>query len=567
MIFKFFKKNKYRGRQAEVAPDEIFLDSKNLPAFNRQQFEGSIEHPIEKRTVLFLGIFFVIIGILFTYRLGVLQIAQGETYFEKSQNNVLNREPIFANRGIVYDRNGLELVSNTENTDGEDFPFRKYTESGGFAHILGYVSYPSRDKQGFYWQPEFIGKAGVEKIYNTILSGRNGLKILETDVHGSVLSENMINPLVQGENLTLSIDKRVQEKLFESIHDVARDADYQGATAMVMDVTNGELIALTSYPEYDPNILSDGKNEEEIQNYLTSTDRPFLNRAIGGLYSPGSTVKPFIALGGLAEGVIDPETEIESSGSITIPNPYFPDLPSVFKDYNPDNGWVDMRKALQVSSNIYFYEIAGGFKDQRGIGIDNIGKYARLFGLGERSGIDLPGEVEGTIPSPQWKEKNFPGDPWRLGDTYHTAIGQYGFQVTPINMLRGVAAIASYGRLVTPHVKKYDPSMPVEEEIIDMPHDDFQVIHDGMRQVVELGTARSLNDLSVHVAAKSGTAEVGVANEFINSWIMGFFPYEHPRYAFAVLMERGPSTNTVGALAALKNTLVWMEANTPEYFD
>ncbi len=171
----------------------------------------------------------------------------------------------------------------------------------------------------------------------------------------------------------------------------------------------------------------------------------------------------------------------------------------------------------------------------------------------------------GTIPSPAWKDKNFPGDPWRIGDTYHTAIGQYRLQVTPINMLRAVAAIANDGRLLTPHIRKDDREM-AEEITIDMPKENFQVVKEGMRQVVTGGTAQALDTLSVSVAAKSGTAQVGASNEFINSWIMGFFPYENPRYAFTVLSERGPATNTIGSLLALKNTLAWMETNTPEYF-
>jgi penicillin-binding protein 2 len=167
-----------------------------------------------------------------------------------------------------------------------------------------------------------------------------------------------------------------------------------------------------------------------------------------GVYTPGSIVKPFLALAALHEGVITPEKVIYTTGELKIPNPYNPTNFTIFKD-NADHGAVDMRKALEVSSNVYFYQISGGFGDQRGIGIANIEKYMKLFGVGSKTGINASDEIDGTIPSIAWKEKRFPGDPWRIGDTYNTSIGQYGFQVTPIQMLRAVAGLAARGTLVT----------------------------------------------------------------------------------------------------------------------
>ena len=154
-------------------------------------------------------------------------------------------------------------------------------------------------------------------------------------------------------------------------------------------------------------------------------------------------------MGALTEGVIDPYKKILSTGSISIPNPYFPDQKTVFKDWKA-HGWTDMREAIAVSSDVYFYEIGGGFESQKGLGIVNIEKYAQLFGIGQKTGIDLPDEKGGIIPGPEWKIKNFKGEPWRIGDTYNTVIGQYGFQVTPLEMVRAISAIANYGTLVTP---------------------------------------------------------------------------------------------------------------------
>ena len=225
-----------------------------------------------------------------------------------------------------------------------------------------------------------------------------------------------------------------------------------------------------------------------------------------------------------------------------------------------------MAQALAVSSDVYFYSIGGGFEDQTGLGISNIERYARLFGVGEKTGIDLPDEKAGIIPNPKWKEENFNGDPWRLGDTYHTAIGQYGFQVTPIQMARAVSAIGNYGKLVTPHFILGD--MEKENQILmtDFPKENFDVIHEGMRQAVTYGTAVTLNVPYVKVAAKTGTAQLGVNKNKVNSWVIGFFPYENPRYAFTVMMEAGPSANSASASSVMRGLLDWMYIYTPEYF-
>ncbi len=274
-----------------------------------------------------------------------------------------------------------------------------------------------------------------------------------------------------------------------------------------------------------------------------------------------------MAIGGLTEGVITANTLIASRGSISIPNPYDPSKPTIFKDLRPDNGIVDVRRALAVSSNIFFYNVGGGFQSQKGIGIDNIGKYFTMFGIGVPTGVDLPSESKGVIPSPEWKAKNFNGDAWRIGDTYNTAIGQYGVQVTPIQMARAVGAIANKGTLVSPHIVKGDPVFENKKTKLDIKPEYFKIVHEGMRMVVsdDLGTAKALNALPFKVAMKTGTAEVGVRNEFINAWATGFFPYENPKYVIVVMMERGTEVSSPGAAAVTLNQLSWMAENTPEY--
>lgn len=568
MITRIFKGNKRKGNFF-VYPDEVFLDSKNLQNFDRQQFEGRIEKPITKKTVIFLGIFFLAVTSIFLFRLISLQVEDGEAYRKRSENNTLAKVNIFTERGIIYDRNKEQLAWNQENTEQEEGSYDLYTRaylSPGFAHVLGYVSYPTKDKNtGRYWQNEFEGIDGLEKMYDEMIKGENGSKIVETDALGKIHSENIVNAPKWGNDLITTIDSGIQKELFVAIKGFAERNNFSGGAGIIMDINNGEIIASTSFPEYDSEILSLGKDKEKIGVYLNDNRKFFLDRTISGLYTPGSIVKPFFALAALVEKVIDPNKQILSTGSIAIPNPYFPDQETVFRDWKA-HGWTNMAEALAVSSDVYFYEIGGGFEDQKGLGIINLEKYSTLFGLKEKTGIDLPDEKEGVIPSPEWKAKIFKNDPWRVGDTYNTAIGQYGFQVTPMAMVRGIGALASKGTLTTPHFVLSDTEKKEQTSTLEFPEEYYQTVHEGMRQAVTSGTALALNVPYVELAAKTGTAQIGVGNNKINSWVVGFFPYENPKYSFAILAESGPSTTSSGASLIMREVVDWMSLYAPEYF-
>jgi len=546
----------------DIDPDEIFLDASNLPDFNTQQFEGVLERPISRRALVLLGFGFLAIALIYVWRIGDLQLVKGESFSTRSENNRLKHIPVFAARGVVYDRNGDTLAWNEPGEEGT-FPSRVYAETSGIGHVLGYVKPPKIDSNGFYYQEKFEGIDGIEFAYDNLLNGENGIKLIETDALLNITSENVLSPARDGEDLTLTIDTAVSEKLYESIKSLSAERNFEGGAGVIMDVESGEILALSSFPEYSPQVLTLGENTNAIAQYNSDTRNPFLNKIVSGLYTPGSTFKPFVAIGALAEGVIDAEKRILSTGSISVANPYFPDLETVFVDWKA-HGWVNLGEALAVSSNVYFYEVAGGYEDQKGIGIENVEKYARLFGLGELTGTDILGEVEGIIPSQEWKEENFEGDPWRVGDTYHTAIGQYGVQVTPLQMVRGIAAIANSGTLVTPHVLR---GIKTEEEDIKLSEEYFSAVQKGLRMAVTEGTGAGLNVASVHVAAKTGTAEVGTTKKLVNSWVVGFFPYENPKYAFAVVMEKGPAKNTIGGLFVMRQLIDWMAVNKPEYLE
>lgn len=530
------------------------MDVTNLPAFDKQQFEGRLERPIKKPSLNALLGIMAVFAVLCVGRLGYLQIVRASYYDIKSEQNSLDHTPIIADRGLVYDKNGVELAWNSLSENGPTI--RSYIQAPGFANVLGYVSYPTKDSSGKYWQFQTVGKDGIEQQYNNVLAGKNGTKLIETDVSGVVIAENAIDAPVQGENLTLTLDARVQEALATGIRDLAHKSGYVGGAGAVMDITTGELLAMTTYPEYNQQVLADGNDKALIHEYLTSSSRPFLNRMIDGLYTPGSIVKPFLSLAALKEGVITPGKVLYTTGSLKIANPYNPGQFTVFKD-NANHGAVDMKHAIAVSSNVYFYEIGGGFGDQKGLGINNIEKYMSLFGIGKKTGFSTS-EMAGTVPSIAWKAKTFPGDPWRIGDTYHTSIGQYGFQVTPIQMLRAVAGIASRGTMVAPKI--VNDHKPVVERL-PFSQDEYAAVHEGMRLVVTDGTAQSLNNSTIHVAAKTGTAQIK-NNTRVNSWAIGFFPYENPKYAFVVLMENGPLIES-GAANAFK-PVVSLFATTPE---
>jgi len=517
--------------------DEVFMDSHNSPDFDTQQFEGRIEQPIKKNVSLIIMALFFIILIVFTTRLYALQIDEGEKYFDLSIRNSLGRKVIFSERGVIQDRHSNDLVWNINLGEGFDFSGRQYIENSGFGTLLGYVAYPQKDKAGFYWRTQYEGVVGVEKDFNNFLNGSNGEKIIERNALGEVLSENIINPPTRGNTLHLSIDSELQHVAYEAMKNLSERIGYEGGAVVIMDIETGELYTLTTYPEYNPNILVDGKDSETIRSLFNDPQKPFLNRALSGLYSPGSIVKPFIALAALHENLITENTRFFSSGRLEVVSPYDPSVVAVFRDWQDDPvGWTDVRKAIAESVNNFFYIIGGGHSGQQGLGISRIEKYMNLFEIGTKTSIPLSGEISGVVPNPEWKSRIFRGDIWRLGDTYNTSIGQYGFQVTPIQMARSIASLVNGGFLVRPQIIL---NQPVERTPLSMSFSDhdLNIVKEGMRQVVTNGTGRLMNVSYVEVAAKTGTAQTGPRNTLINSWVVGFFPYENPRFSFTVLME------------------------------
>lgn len=560
---KWFKK-KYRDY--EILPDEIFLDTANVSRLDTQQFEGVIEKPITQKTLYILGTVFLLSLVFFAFRLTNLQIIHGEAYLKRSENNRLNHLPLFAERGVIYDRNNKEIAWNSVLNEEADFSRRAYTELTGHGHLLGYVNYPIKDANGFYWRTDIEGVAGLERKYNTLLSGENGARLIEVDALNTEISNNTITLPVHGENLHTTIDTLVQHYLYDAIKTQATEGGFIGGSGSIMDIHSGELIAFTSYPEFDPYILAEGKEIETIEGFFNDPGKPFLNRVISGLYSPGSTIKPILGIAGLHEGVITENTSIMSTGRIEIPNRFNPSEPSIFRDWRPQgHGRTDIYHAISDSVNTFFYMLGGGYQSYEGLGIGRIEEYIQMFGISEPTGIDFGSEPSGTIPTPEWKERVFEDGVWRLGDTYNTSIGQFGFQVTPLQMTRAFAAIGNKGTLVTPLLIKGTPLSKRTTENISDEH--YIIIHQALRETITKGSGRILNVPYVTIAGKTGTAQVGVNNEFFNSWIVGFFPYENPQYSFSIAMERAPRESEESASRAMRKFLDDIELHYPEFWD
>lgn len=521
-----------RRQDPEIAPDEIFLDASNAPAFDRARFEGRLEKPLSHGTFLYLTALLTLLFVVLIVRSWNLQITNGSVFAAESAHNSLEVRTLFAPRGVITDINGIVVAENAEKEDGSilrRYPFPSLSQ------IIGYVSYPKKDANGVYYDTSETGISGLEAEYDAFLVGKNGQLLTETDALGRVRSEGLIVPAENGGTLQLSIDANLQKLFSRAIANIAGTQHFIAGAGVILSVDSGAVRAITSYPSYDPNVMSSGGPASVIDSYNANPGRPFLDHAIQGVYIPGSIVKPLVASGALTDGIITPNTIIDDPGFISIPDPYHPGKEFIYKGWRA-LGPVDVKNAIAWSSDIFFYTVGGGFKSQKGLGIDRLDYWYQQFGLGSATGIDLSGEANGLIPTPVWKKETF-NEPWYLGDTYFTAIGQYSVQVTPIQMARAIAAVANGGKLFTPTLLA---NQTPHFTIVPANSAALAVVREGMRQSVTSALASAINMPYVSVAAKTGTAQTGTRNQYDNSWVVGFFPYEHPQYAFAVVLERGP---------------------------
>jgi penicillin-binding protein 2 len=323
------------------------------------------------------------------------------------------------------------------------------------------------------------------------------------------------------------------------------------------------MLALVSLPSYDNNVFSGQLSQDQLNGLINNPGKPLVDHAIAEQYPPGSTFKTIVGSAALQEGVATAQTTITSHGYITITNEFDPNVVYVYPDWAP-LGTLDFYGGVAMSSDVYFYYLSGGFADDgfKGLGEERVAKYARGFGLGSETGIDLPGEAAGLVPDAQWKQDNI-GEPWVLGDTYNYGIGQGYVAATPIQMLDEVAAIGNGGTLVVPHVVKeyrdsmgdlYDPLSTQVRSTLPIDPGNLQIMRDAMRQSVTSGVARNAASNAVEVAGKTGTAEFGAQHDDgtyeTHGWFIGFAPYDDPQIAVMVFVQHGSGGNDASPAAA-----------------
>ncbi len=464
-------------------------------------------------------------------------------------------EEVLLAEDVPYDL-ALKFIANDEEYPGFRVAFsevRHYltTTIPTLSHVLGYTGavteeeYATLAEQG-YRRFDAVGKSGIEAYYEKQLRGTYGVDELEVDAEGQTPRVLSSTAPQDGQNITLTIDAKLQAYIELVLAQRLQTTPTRRAAVVMMNPTNGEVLALVSTPGFDANAFTRGIDVNTYQSLLQDPDAPLFPRAYAGGYPSGSVIKPTFASIALKEGVVTPETTFFSSGGVMLGNRFFP-------DWRPGgHGVTNVYHAIADSVNTYFYMIGGGDASFEGLGIDRLMQGAQLFGYGEPTGIDLFGEADGFLPTKEWKEAT-KGEPWYVGDTYNVSIGQGDFLATPLQVTRATAVIANGGQLVTPRLTTIAP----EQSVNILAGDIAQVIRDAMRQTVTNGSATSLQAVSVPVAGKTGTAQWSNTHD-PHSWFTGFAPYDQPQIAITVLVEEGGKTTVAVPIA--KDILSW-------YFD
>jgi len=440
---------------------------------------------------------------------------------------------------------------------------RNYIDGPYFSHLLGYlgkISPEEREKHPNYLIDDYIGKTGLELYYENILQGSYGEKLVEVDSQGKIKNIFASREPQPGRNIILSIDSKLQKKLYNEIKQMLWRLKTDRAAGIVLDSNTGKILALVSFPSLDNNKFIQGLSKKDLEEIIKNPSKPFLNRAISGTYPPGSTIKPLLAAAALKENIITPNQIINCAGSITVYHKYYPNIFRVHHDWKI-HGPTNLIKAIAESCNVYFYTLGGGYGEIKGLGIEKINQYLKQFGLGKILGIDLPGEKQGLIPDENWKREK-KGEDWYLGDTYNVSIGQGDTMVTPLQIALTTAMIANNGILFRPQlVNKIDEDVIASQVIkkIVMDGKIFDIVKKGMREAVVSGSARYLYDLPVKVAGKTGTAQTP-GNKTPHSWFTGFAPYDNPEIVITILVENGGEGSAV-AVPIAKEVLRWYFQN------
>ena len=446
---------------------------------------------------------------------------------------------------------GLPGVRVSEN------PQRQYERTDEFSHVIGYTGRVSEDDlkidQGLQGT-DYVGKTGLERVYEQELRGTPGKQRVEVDAKGEAIKELAATEPQRGQNLILGIDPDLQATMYKAVDNGIKSSRRKatGGSAIALNPKTGEVLGMVSAPGFDNNLFVNGIAQDKYQELSTDDRKPLFNRPVSGEYPPGSTFKVITATAALGEGVVNPSTSIASPGSIDVAG-------SKFVDWDPaGHGSVNVVGALAQSADVFFYKVSGGFQNQRGVGEDKLGEYMRQFGLGKSTGIDLPEERGGLVPTPKYKEDTF-GEQWFIGNTYQMGIGQGFVLTTPLQVAQFTAAVANGGVAYKPHlVKGFEnpdnpqQSTPVKpEQAINLKVDKevIQSVQQGMQAAVKTGTARELATVPIDICGKTGSAEF--ANETnAHAWFTAYAPCADPQIVLTVMIEGGGEGADVAVPAA-----------------
>ncbi|RLD18952.1 MAG: penicillin-binding protein 2 [Caldiserica bacterium] len=576
--------------------------------------KGSIMKKLsEESKEKLLYIIIITLTIILLSRLLYLQVLKGDSYLEQSKYNSVRMEDLQPIRGKILDRNGVVLAENlpsydleivTEDLQDKDreltflssiiemekqdieniikkanLPIyahikikggltekeviqikehsfelpgitvsttskRYYPFKNTAAPIIGFIGPPTKEdleKDSFYGPNFIIGKQGIEAEYEKLLRGEKGKEVVQVDASGRIRDVLDSMPSEPGNNIYLTIDIMLQEELETIIGD-------RKGVAIAIDPNNGEILAMVSHPSFDPNLFVSGISQQALDKLYA--ENAFINRAVQGQYPPGSTFKPITLISALNEEIITTKSVIYCRNSIVVGNRRFKDwiYPSAFGYQNPV-------QAIANSSDVFFYTI--GLKT----GVEKIVKYAKLFGLGDKTWVDLPTENTGLVPSMQWKQE-YVGENWYPGDTANLSIGQGYLLVTPLQMAIMYSGIAKNGIEYTPHffLKATSQEGSIVEEFtnsilrkIDINNEVLDTVRDGMEALTNKPDMKILSAYGGNVCAKTGTAEVGETE--VNHWLIAFAPHKKPEIVGLLFFEHSdfPSSH---ALAPLMSDLL-----------
>lgn len=557
------------------------------------------------RRLRVLGILMVLVIAVLIGRAGYLQIYEGEYYAGLADGNRIRIIPAVAPRGTFYDRNGQLLVTNRpgftvsllpltspikeevierlsalvhvpvedikakiaghsgfdpirikadvtpdivsiieeqkELYPGvmiENTPIRDYVLKQEGAHTFGYVSEINDEelkekKADGYKSGDIIGKFGLEKIYDTYVRGEDGGDQVEVDVSGKPVKRLGRKVPVPGDDLVLTIDKDLQTAAEKAVDDRLAAIHASAAAAVVLNPQTGEVLAMVSRPAFDPNLFAHGISSKDWAKLNNNPFHPMDNKTISGEYPPGSTFKIVTGTAALTEGKVAPEEKIFDSGHHWI-------IPKGNAE-GEALGWINFQEAFAHSDNVYFYEMGNR------LGIDLLEKYARMFGLGQRTGIDLPYEAKGLVANREYKKKNFEDGDWYLSETFDAAIGQGFNLVTPLQAAMVMGEIAADGKRYKPHlvsriqtqdgdvIKEFQPELLSE---LQVPANVIKLVQEGLHDVTKFGTAAStFRGFPVDIAGKTGTAENSQGRD--HGWFVAYGPFDNPNIVVAVIVEQG----------------------------